>query len=125
MDELRLNDNIWIDQTTYGTPTWIWSVVVDGRLFVRAYNGTDGRWYRSAIAQRAGRIDAAGATHDVAFAPADPGLADRIDQAYEEKYAGSPAGAPFSDATTEPMLGWKLTNAPHPTGMRGGAPVMR
>jgi len=24
---------------TYGTPTWIWSVVVDGALYVRAYNG--------------------------------------------------------------------------------------
>src|SRR5215213_1814295 len=39
-----------------------------------------------------------------------------------EKYGGSPAGAPFSDATTDPMLGWKLTNAPHPTEIRGGAP---
>jgi hypothetical protein len=23
------------DGTTYGTPTWIWSVVVDGALYVR------------------------------------------------------------------------------------------
>ena len=27
------------DHVTYGTPTWIWCVVVGGRLFVRAYNG--------------------------------------------------------------------------------------
>ena len=27
------------DGTTYGTPTWIWSVVVDNDLYVRAYNG--------------------------------------------------------------------------------------
>lgn len=27
------------DGATYGAPTWIWSVVVDGRLFVRAWNG--------------------------------------------------------------------------------------
>jgi hypothetical protein len=27
------------DGKTYGTPTWIWSVVVDDALFVRAYNG--------------------------------------------------------------------------------------
>ena len=26
------------DGTTYGTPTWIWSVAVDGALCVRAYN---------------------------------------------------------------------------------------
>lgn len=24
---------------TYGTPTWIWSAVVDGSLYARAYNG--------------------------------------------------------------------------------------
>lgn len=77
------------DGTTLGTPTWIWSVVVDGRLFVRAYNGVNGRWYRSAVSQQAGRIDAAGTTHDVTFAPADPTLAEQIDAAYEQKYAGS------------------------------------
>src|SRR5687767_13219492 len=41
-----------------------------------------------------------------------------------EKYAGNPAGAPRSLAVTEPKLGWKLTNAPQPTGIRGGAPVI-
>lgn len=83
------------DGVTLGTPTWIWSVVVDGRLFVRAWNGTRGRWYQAAIAQKAGRIDAAGATHDVAFAPADPSLADAISTAYEAKYAGSPYLSPM------------------------------
>lgn len=42
------------DGITYGTPTWIWSVVLEGRLFVRAYNGKNSRWYRSAMAQGAG-----------------------------------------------------------------------
>ncbi len=78
------------DGRTYGTPTWIWSVVVDGRLFVRAWNGTRGRWYRAAVAQRAGRITAGGHTLDVAFHPADAALADRISAAYAAKYAGSP-----------------------------------
>ncbi|KVA52982.1 hypothetical protein WI61_24690 [Burkholderia cepacia] len=27
------------DGSTYGTPTWIWEVVVDGELYVRGYNG--------------------------------------------------------------------------------------
>lgn len=79
------------DGETTGTLTWIWSVVVDDRVFVRAWNGTRGRWYRSAIAQRTGRITAVGAEYEVEFAPIDdPNLNDRIDQAYEEKYAGSP-----------------------------------
>lgn len=48
------------DGATYGTPTWIWSVVVEGRLFVRAWNGPRSAWYRSAMTQRAGRVIAAG-----------------------------------------------------------------
>lgn len=79
------------DGKTTGTLTWIWSVVVDGRLFVRAWNGVNGRWYRSAIAQRSGRITAAGQEHQVAFTPVDDSeLNDRIDRAYRDKYAGSP-----------------------------------
>jgi hypothetical protein len=76
------------DGVTTGTPTWIWSVVVDNRLFVRAYNGPASRWYQSAIVQHAGQITAAGRTLDVVFAPADPALQDRIDAAYRSKYAG-------------------------------------
>ncbi len=79
------------DGRTPGTPTWSWSVVVDGRVPVRAWNGTSGKWYRATLAQRAGTITADGATHDVAFtAVDDPDLGTRIDAAYEEKYAGSP-----------------------------------
>ncbi|MFJ5698700.1 DUF2255 family protein [Arthrobacter sp. NPDC093139] len=76
------------DGATTGTPTWIWSVVVDGRLFVRAYNGRRSRWYRSAMTQHAGQITAAGPTIEVSFAPADPELQDDIDAAYRQKHAG-------------------------------------
>lgn len=31
------------DGMTYGTPTWIWSVAVDGALYARAYNGQGSR----------------------------------------------------------------------------------
>jgi hypothetical protein len=31
------------DAKTYGTPAWIWSVVVDDNLYVRAYNGRQSR----------------------------------------------------------------------------------
>ena len=57
------------DGTTYGTPTWIWSVVVDGALYVRGYNGQASRWYQAAVRQKAGRITAAGTARDVAFEP--------------------------------------------------------
>ncbi|MDF2443833.1 MAG: hypothetical protein JWR01_2036 [Subtercola sp.] len=78
------------DGTTYGTPTWIWSVVIDNDLYVRAYNGTNGRWYTSAIEQKAGRIRAADATHEVTFEKGDPSVNDAVDAAYLAKYHGSP-----------------------------------
>jgi hypothetical protein len=74
---------------TYGTPTWIWSVAVDGALYVRAYNGTKSRWYQAAMRQKAGRITAAGMTKDVAFEAVNGPLNDRIDEAYRAKYRAS------------------------------------
>jgi hypothetical protein len=78
------------DGKTYGTPTWIWSVVVDDALYVRAYNGQSSRWYQAAMQQRAGRIAAAGMTKEVAFEPVDGAVNDRIDEAYRAKYKSSP-----------------------------------
>ncbi|HVW30634.1 MAG TPA: DUF2255 family protein [Polyangiaceae bacterium] len=97
-DELRAiaeKDDLHIaplrrDGVTYGTPTWIWSVAVDGALYVRAYNGKQSRWYQAAVRQRFGRINAAGMTKDVAFEVVDGPINDRIDDAYRAKYRGSP-----------------------------------
>ena len=86
------------DGVTYGTPTWIWSVVVDDGLYVRGYNGQQSRWYQAAIRQKAGRIRAAGMTKDVSFEPVDGALNDRIDDAYRAKYAGSPYLKPMISA---------------------------
>jgi len=83
------------DGETYGTPTWIWSVRMDDDLYVRAYNGQASRWYRSAMAQKAGRIIAAGLTREVAFESVAGPLNDRIDERYRAKYAGSPYLAPM------------------------------
>jgi hypothetical protein len=78
------------DGKTYGTPTWIWSVVVDDVLYVRAYNGQNSSWYQAALKQKAGRITAAGMTKEVSFEPVDGAINDRIDDAYRAKYNGSP-----------------------------------
>ena len=77
------------DGTTYGTPTWIWSVVVDDDVYVRAYSGRNSRWYRAAIEQKGGRITAAGMTKEVAFEPVDGAIQNRIDDAYRAKYKDS------------------------------------
>ncbi|MBI1248034.1 DUF2255 family protein [bacterium] len=75
---------------TYGTPTWIWSVVVGDALYVRAYNGQDSGWYKAAMRQEAGRITAAGMTKEVNFVPVEGTINDNIDDAYRKKYHGSP-----------------------------------
>ena len=98
-DDLKISP-FRADGKTYGTPTWIWEVVVDGELYVRAYNGKNGRWYQSAIQQKAGRIHAAGMIKDVAFEVVgnDAALDNKIDEAYKAKYSGSPyLGAMISD----------------------------
>jgi hypothetical protein len=83
------------DGETYGTPTWIWSVVVDEGLYVRGYNGQSSRWYQAAIRQKAGRIRVAGFARDVVFEPVTGELNDRIDEAYRAKYRTSPYLAPM------------------------------
>ncbi|MCB1133069.1 MAG: DUF2255 family protein [Verrucomicrobiae bacterium] len=98
VDELRRiadNDDFHISPlrengTTYGTPTWIWSVRVDDGIYVRAYNGRSSRWYQAAMKQKRGRISTAGMTKDVGFEPVDGPIQERIDDAYRTKYAGSP-----------------------------------
>lgn len=77
------------DGVTYGTPTWIWCVSVDGSLYARAYDGVTSRWYQAALRQKAGRIIAAGMTREVNFEKIDGAINDRIDAAYREKYKGS------------------------------------
>jgi len=86
------------DGKTYGTPTWIWSVAVGGALYVRGYNGTDSRWYRAALRQKAGRITAAGMTKEVAFEPVSGSINDSIDEAYRARYASSPYLKPMIGA---------------------------
>jgi hypothetical protein len=94
LDRIAETDDLHIspfreDGITYGTPTWIWSVVVDGDLYVRGYNGQKSRWYQAAVKQKAGRISAAGMTRDVAFEPADRAVDDAVDDAYRSKYGSS------------------------------------
>jgi len=91
------------DGVTYGTPTWIWSVVVDDSLYVRGYNGQTSRWYEAALKQKAGRITAAGMTREVAFEAVQGAINDLIDDAYQKKYKGSPY--------LKPMIGERARSA--------------
>jgi hypothetical protein len=83
------------DGKTYGTPTWIWSVVVDGMLYVRGYNGQSSRWYQAALRQKAGRIITAGMIKEVTVEPVDGAINDEVDTAYRAKYKNSPYLSPM------------------------------
>lgn len=92
---ISINDDFHIapfreDGKTYGTLTWIWSVSVNNKLYVRAYYGKNSRWYQSAMKQKAGKIKAAGMEKKVRFEPIEGSINEEIDQAYRKKYAGSP-----------------------------------
>lgn len=91
------------DGVTYGTPTWIWSVVVGDSLYVRAYFGRNSRWYGAAVRQKAGRIAVAGMTKEVVFEPVDGPINDLVDEAYRAKYKGSPY--------LNPMIGARARSA--------------
>jgi hypothetical protein len=86
------------DGVTHGTPTWIWSVVVNDALYLRGYNGQNSRWYQAAVRQKAGRIIAAGMTKEVTFEPVEGPINNRIDDAYRVKYHGSPYLNPMISA---------------------------
>lgn len=103
IEQIAENDDFHIsvlreDGETYGTLTWIWSVSVDGKLYVRAYNGVNSRWYKSAMKQKEGKIKAADMQKKVRFEPVDGSLNEKIDQAYRQKYGSSPyLGSMISD----------------------------
>ena len=44
---------------SYGTPTWIWVVAINGDMYVRAYNGVRSSWYKATQTQKTVRIFAA------------------------------------------------------------------
>ena len=72
-----------------GTPTWIWSVVVDGELYVRAYKGRVPAGTKPPCGRRRRQITAGGVTRDVSFTPVEGAVTDRIDDVYRSKYGRS------------------------------------
>ncbi len=123
LDKIAASDDLHVapfreDGKTYGTPTWIWSVVVNDTLYARAYSGKRSRWYQAALRQKAGRIIASGMTREVSFEPVDGAINDRIDEAYRAKYRDNPY--------VEPMIGARARSAtvritPRDDGARGAS----
>lgn len=86
------------DGVTYGTPTWIWSVVVNDELYVRAYNGQNSSWYKAAVLQKEGKVAIGGILKQVKFEIVEGSIKDQIDNAYRAKYSNSPYLKPMIES---------------------------
>ena len=64
----------------------IWVVRVGDDLYVRAAYGPRTGWHRVARTSRVARVSAGGVEREVRLEDADPGVADRLDEAYRTKY---------------------------------------
>lgn len=81
----------------------IWSVGVGQRIFIRSYNGTQGKWYGPALETGRGQISAGGVEKAVRFVPVDPEDEETnraVDASYLKKYADSVYSVTMS---TEPV----------------------
>jgi hypothetical protein len=69
----------------------IWTVVVDGSVFIRSADGPDKPWFRAARNRGAGRLQVGDASFAVTFHPADELDQSSIEAEYRRKYRHRPA----------------------------------
>lgn len=69
----------------------IWVVRLGDDLYVRSVNGRTSAWFRGVLERLEGRVWAGGVEKDVSFSEeSDPGVNDRIGDAYRAKYRRYP-----------------------------------
>jgi len=72
---------------TLRKPVTIWVVRVGEDLYVRAYKGNTGPWFRGTQERHEGHISAGGVEKDVTFVNvSDPEINEQVDTAYRSKY---------------------------------------
>lgn len=65
----------------------IWVVRIGDDLYVRSVNGRTPAWFRGVQTRHEGQVQAGGVVKDVSFVEeSDPGVNDRINDAYRTKY---------------------------------------
>jgi hypothetical protein len=73
--------------STLRDPVTIWVVRIGEDLYVRAYKGRTGPWFRGVLTRHEGHISSGGVEKDVTFVEeADRELNDLIDSAFRSKY---------------------------------------
>ncbi len=84
---------------TLRKPVTIWVVRVGDDVYVRAYKGRNGPWFRATQTRHEGHIRAGGVDKDVTFVDvSSDALNDQIDAAYRSKYRR------YSANVLDPML---------------------
>ena len=72
---------------TLRKPVTMWVVRVGDNLYVRAFKGRSGPWFRGVLTRHAGHIQSGGIKKDVTFVEvSDPAINDQIDEMYHTKY---------------------------------------
>src|SRR2546429_9186288 len=71
---------------TLRDPVTVWMVRVGDDLYIRSVNGSDGAWFRAAVASHQGRVKAGGVQRDVTFVEANAAPNGEIDRADRAKY---------------------------------------
>ena len=72
---------------TLRKPVTMWVVRVGDNLYVRAFKGRSGPWFRGVLTRHAGHIQSGGIKKDVTFVEvSDPAINDQIDEMYHSKY---------------------------------------
>ncbi|MFF3215823.1 DUF2255 family protein [Streptomyces sp. NPDC002886] len=80
----------------------LWMVLVDDQAYVRSAFGRRSAWYRQVLGQADAQIEVAGARLPLALRPVtDPGLVQRVSDAYRAKYGLSWPGPVESINTSE------------------------
>lgn len=109
-DETLLLSSVLADGTLPEEQVRLWTVICDGDLYVRSYNGTEGHWYRAALESHQGRVFTTTFTKDVRLELVDDDRANEaIDEAYVDKYAVSAA---TDLMVTEPVRRYTLRITP-------------
>ncbi|SDB89169.1 hypothetical protein SAMN05216410_0725 [Sanguibacter gelidistatuariae] len=87
---------------TFHPPVTIWVVRAGDDLYIRSAHGRGNGWFRYALADPRGRIQAGGVEKDVAFVEPDDDIHPALDTAYRTKYDNQPPAyvAPVTDATS-------------------------
>ncbi|MEU9352473.1 DUF2255 family protein [Streptomyces griseoloalbus] len=100
----------------------LWIVSVDDDVYVRALSGVRAWWYRR-VAGSTAQVRCADGIVQASFEPVpDPGLLERIDAAYEEKYGlGWPGPVGFLTAPAARAATLRVVRAAD-TGGPSGAP---